>query len=210
MGGDVILLRRFTEYRNGGRRSIGVFQCRACLGEFETRTERAKVMTGLCIPCANKRGAEKRSTHGFNNRNSRLHVTWSNMKRRCLKPKGTEVEKYKGVTVCDEWMDFEPFMEWSLANGYTDQLTLDRIDSLKGYEPGNCRYADYNVQAANRRKTDKNTSGHVGVSWDGRKWASKVQWQRKQIHLGRFDDKQQAIKARNDYIDANNLPHLRA
>ena len=210
MCSDVILLRKFTEVRHGGRRSIGVFQCRDCRGEFETRTDRAKVMTGLCIPCANARGGQKRSTHGFNNRNSRLHVTWSNMKRRCLSPRGTEVQKYEGVTLCDEWMSFEPFMQWSLANGYTDELTLDRIESSKGYEPGNCRYADYNVQAANRRLTDKNTSGHVGVSWDRGKWSAKVQWQKKQIHLGRFKDKKGAIKARNDYLAANDLPHLRA
>lgn len=210
MCSDVILLRKFTEARHGARRSIGVFQCRDCNGEFETRTDRARVMTGLCIPCANKRGAEKRSTHGFHNRNSRLHVTWANMKRRCLKPRGTEIHKYAGVTLCEEWMSFEPFMRWSLANGYTDQLTLDRIESSKGYEPGNCRYADYNVQAANRRLTEKNTSGHVGVSWDRGRWSAKVQWQKKQIHLGRFKDIKGAVKARNDYLAAHDLPHLRA
>ncbi|QAY93664.1 hypothetical protein CUN63_29335 [Pseudomonas sp. ACM7] len=172
--------------------------------------ERAKVMTGLCIPCANKAGGRKRATHGFNNTNSRLHVTWANMKRRCLKPRGAEVQKYQGVTLCDEWMSFETFMEWSLANGYTDQLTLDRIDASKGYEPGNCRYADYSVQAANRKKTDKNTSGHVGVSWDRGKWSAKVQWQKRQIHLGRFKDIKDAVKARNDYLAAHDLPHLRA
>ena len=91
MCSDVILLRKFTEVRSGSRRSIGVFQCRDCLGEFESRTERAKVMTGLCVPCANKHGAQKRSTHGLNNRNSRLHVTWANMKRRCLNPRGLPV-----------------------------------------------------------------------------------------------------------------------
>nr|WP_319527784.1 hypothetical protein [Pseudomonas laurentiana] len=210
MDSRVILVRKSISERSGARRSIGVFRCPECETEFESRMERAKVMTGLCKACANKAAARKRVTHGHNNSNSRLHVTWSNMKRRCLRPKGSEVEKYAGVTVCDEWMAFEPFMEWSLKNGYADHLTLDRIDSSRGYEPSNCRYTDYNVQAANRRITDKNTSGHVGVSWDGRKWVSKVQWRRKQIHLGRFDDIQEAVKARNDYIDANNLPHLRA
>lgn len=210
MDSRVIFVRKSISERSGHRRSIGVFRCPECSTEFESRMERAKVMTGLCISCANKSAGRKRSTHGFNNVNSRLHVTWSNMKRRCLKPRGSEVEKYAGVTLCEEWMSFEPFMVWSLANGYTDELTLDRIESSKGYSPDNCRYADYNVQAANRRKTDKNTSGHVGISRDGGKWVSKVQWRGKQVNLGRFDDIQEAIKARNDYLDANNLPHLRA
>ncbi|NMZ09289.1 hypothetical protein HBO37_28540 [Pseudomonas proteolytica] len=210
MGSNVILIRKTLVEISGLRRSIGVFRCPGCLVEFETRMERAKVMTGLCIPCANKAAGRKRATHGLNNSNSRLHVTWANMKRRCLKPRGSEVQKYQGVTLCEEWMSFEPFMAWSLANGYSDRLTLDRIESSKGYEPGNCRYADYNVQAANRRLTDKNTSGHVGINWSRGKWAAKVQWKKKQIHLGRFKDKKDAIKARNDYLAANDLPHLRA
>lgn len=210
MGGDVIFIRKSISERSGSRRAIGVFRCPECLVEFESRMERAKVMSGLCIACTNKAAGRKRSTHGFNNSNSRLHVTWANMKRRCLKPRGSEIHKYDGVTLCAEWMSFEPFMQWSLANGYTDQLTLDRIESSKGYSPENCRYADYNVQAANRRITDKNKSGHVGVWWNRGKWCSKVQWKKKQIHLGRFERIEDAIKARNDYLDAHDLPHLRA
>ncbi|MEE5149087.1 hypothetical protein V2J91_23615 [Pseudomonas alliivorans] len=210
MGSNVILVRKSLVEISGSRRSIGVFRCPECQTEFETRMERAKVMTGLCIPCANKAAGRKRATHGFNNSNSRLHVTWANMKRRCLKPRGTEVHKYEGVTLCDEWMSFEPFMEWSLANGYTDELTLDRIESSKGYEPSNCRYADYNVQAANRRISLKNSSGHVGVYRQAGKWVAKVQWKRKQIHLGRYDDIDDAVKARNDYLIARDLPHTRA
>lgn len=210
MDSRVILVRKSISERSGERRSIGVFRCPECKTEFESRMERAKVMTGLCKACANKAAGRKRSTHGFNNTNSRLHVTWANMKRRCLKPRGTEVAKYAGVVLCEEWMTFQPFMEWSLANGYTDRLTLDRIESSKGYSPDNCRYVDYNVQAANRRITEKNTSGHVGVSWDRGKWCAKVQWQKRQIHLGRYSSIGDAVKARNDYLDKHNLPHLRA
>lgn len=210
MGGNVILVRKSVVEVSGYRRSIGVFRCPECLTEFEARMERVKVMTGLCISCANRAAGKKRETHGMSNANSRLHVTWSNMKRRCLRPRGTEVHKYAGVTICEEWMAFQPFMEWSMANGYADHLTIDRIDSSKGYEPGNCRYTDYNVQAANRRKTEKNTSGHVGVSWDQGKWLAKVQWKKKQIRLGRFNNIEDAVRARNDYLVAHDLPHLRA
>lgn len=210
MRSDVILVRQFLSDKTGSKRLMGVFRCPACSVEFEGRMDRINVMTGSCIPCANKSAGKKRSTHGFNNTNSRLHVTWANMKRRCVNPRGTEIHKYAGVTLCDEWMNFEPFMKWSLENGYTDQMTIDRIDPNKGYSPDNCRYVDYNVQAANRRMTDKNTSGHVGVSWDRSKWVAKVQWKGKQIHLGRFENIDDAVKARNDYLSANDLPHLRA
>lgn len=207
---EVNLLRTYVNLSGGINRSFGDFKCPECLGEFSSRMDRIKTMTGFCRACSNKKSGVSRRTHGLNNSNSRLHVTWANMKRRCLNPKGSEVEKYAGVTLCDEWMDFEPFMEWSLANGYSESMTIDRIESSLGYSPGNCRYADYSVQAANRKLTDKNKSGHVGVSFFKGKWCSRVQWRKKQINLGRFDDINDAIKARNDYLAEHDLPHLRA
>lgn len=210
MESNVILLRRFVEESGGQSRPMGDFRCSACSAIFTTRADRLHVMTGLCKTCANKQAGRKRATHGFNNKNSRLHVTWANMKRRCLSQRGSEVQKYSDITLCHEWMCFQPFMEWSLANGYSDSMTIDRIDTLKGYFPENCRYVDHSVQAANRRITAKNKSGHVGVSFDRGKWVSKVQWRRKQIHLGRFDKIEDAISARNVYIDQHDLPHLRA
>lgn len=210
MDSNVILIRNFVAGVSGCKRSMGIFRCPSCSAEFESRMERIKVMSGLCKACANKKGGRTRSSHGLNNANSRLHVTWANMKRRCISPRGAEVEKYAGVTLCEEWMSFEPFMEWSLANGYTDLMTIDRIDPSSGYSPDNCRYVDYNVQAANRRITEKNKSGHVGVSQDRGKWIAKVQWKGKQVHLGRFVHIEDAVKARNDYLVTHNLPHTKA
>lgn len=207
---EVNLLRTYVKLSGGIKRSFGDFRCSECLGEFSSRMDGFKTMTGFCRACSNKKNGVSRRTHGLNNSNSRLHVTWANMKRRCLRPVGTEVEKYAGVVLCDEWMDFEPFMKWSLANGYTDLLTIDRIEYSLGYSPDNCRYVDYSTQSANRRKTDKNTSGHVGVSFYKGRWCARVQWRKKQINLGRFDDINDAVKARNDYLSEHNLPHLRA
>lgn len=206
----VSVVSQFVVGEGRSARRMGRFKCSECGDIFAGRMERVKVRTGLCTPCANKHAGQKRSTHGMSNGNSRLHVTWANMKRRCVSPRGKEIDLYRGVTLCDEWMAFEPFMEWSLANGYRDDLTIDRIDPSKGYSPENCRYVDHSVQAANRRLTDKNKSGHAGVSFDRGKWVAKVTWRGQQKHLGRHGTIEEAVAARNLYLDANNLPHLRA
>jgi len=58
----------------------------------------------------------------------------------------------KGITVCDEWRySFEAFYEWSMANGYRDDLTIDRFPHRQGnYEPSNCRWATITEQARNK------------------------------------------------------------
>ncbi|MBE6928051.1 MAG: hypothetical protein E7467_06140 [Ruminococcaceae bacterium] len=46
----------------------------------------------------------------------------------------------RGISVCEEWHQFPPFYEWAMANGYTDDLTIDRINVDGNYEPSNCQW----------------------------------------------------------------------
>lgn len=85
--------------------------------------------------------------------NKKLWKIWSCMRQRCNYPKDDSYEHYgaKGIKVCQEWnVNFQAFAEWALSNGYKDGLTIDRIDSTKGYEPANCRFATAKEQANNR------------------------------------------------------------
>lgn len=88
-------------------------------------------------------------------RYKRLHNIWGSMKQRCTNPKKRSYKWYgqKGIKVCPEWMSFPNFFSWAINNGYADGLTIDRINTDKGYEPSNCRWADKNTQINNKSST---------------------------------------------------------
>lgn len=94
----------------------------------------------------------------------RIHETWAGMKSRCMNPNDIRYSDYggRGITVCDEWEnDFFAFYKWAMANGYSDDLTIDRIDNEKGYSPDNCRWASVQDQARNRRSNINITIGNA-------------------------------------------------
>ena len=94
---------------------------------------------------------------------TRLYNIWKGMKRRCYNEHDSSYENYggRGITVCDEWRnDFIPFRDWALSNGYSDDLSIDRIDNDQGYGPDNCRWADRITQRANQRP---HKPGHYSV-----------------------------------------------
>lgn len=85
--------------------------------------------------------------------NRRVFAVWTFMLSRCYDPKHHSYNYYggRGITVCEAWKDdFVDFYDWALSNGYQDDLTLDRIDPNGNYEPSNCRWTTWEVQAANK------------------------------------------------------------
>lgn len=100
--------------------------------------------------CYNEESTKSRvTTHGMSR--TRLYNIWRGMLKRCNYEGATSYRNYgaKGISVCEEWCDYEKFKDWAISHGYSDHLTLDRIDNSGDYRPENCRWADVKTQMRN-------------------------------------------------------------
>lgn len=123
-----------------------------------------------------KTAAEKRKgsnshfyKHGMSQ--SRINKIYRNIKKRCKNQNDPAYKDYggRGIKICPEWdEDFKMFYEWSIANGYSESMTIDRIDNNGDYSPTNCRWVGQSVQQNNRRdnvRIEYNGESHTLSEW---------------------------------------------
>lgn len=134
---------------------------------------------------------ERSTKHGFARRGkngSSIYHVWHEIKDRCLNTNNKQYGNYggRGITICDEWKaSFVSFKDWAFSNGYKTGLTIDRINNDGNYEPSNCRWVDYKVQA-------NNTRSNVFIEYSGER-KTIAQWceqlgQKPQIVYNRIDN----------------------
>lgn len=115
------------------------------------------------------KGNKNHFKHGLSH--TRIDNIYKGMISRCYHPQNIRFDRYggRGITVCDEWRnDKIKFFEWAFANGYTDDLTIDRINGDKGYSPDNCRWKTQKAQQNNRcnnRQIELNGETHTMAEW---------------------------------------------
>lgn len=138
--------------RIGTKNNSPYWKCKCDCGNYTNATS-ANLKSGNVISCGCQR-IESAQTHGLSK--TRIYHIYSGMKSRCFNKNYHAYKHYggRGITVCDEWLGengFQNFYEWSMNNGYADNLTIDREDNDKGYSPDNCRWVTQEIQARNKR-----------------------------------------------------------
>jgi hypothetical protein len=93
-----------------------------------------------------------KKTHGMSG--TKIYQRWRSMVSRCHNKNSSDFFRYGavGISVCKEWHKFEKYLEWANNNGYSDDLTLDRIDEKGNYEPSNCQYISQHEQVLKQKR----------------------------------------------------------
>lgn len=151
--------------------------------------------TKSCGCLQKEKAREIKTKHGFHG--ERLYRIWCNMKSRCSNPNTPAYKNYggRGISVCEEWKSsYVSFREWCMNNGYNEELTLERKDVNKGYEPDNCTFIS-------KRDQPKNTRRCHFVMYKG-EIKTLTEWSRK-LNFGRknFRNKRNMFASDEETID---------
>ena len=190
------------------RVKYGIYKCGFCGNEFKAKAYMIKSKKVQSCGCYQRQKLIARNTtHGLNG--TRIYNIGEGIKDRILKPKNKHYPYYggRGIKICEAWLDVRIFYDWAMSNGYSDELTIDRIDNDGDYCPENCRWVTKTIQQRNKRIYKNNTSGYRGVSYykDSNNYCASIHLNYKNIHLGYFKTAVEGAIAYNNYIIENNL-----
>lgn len=119
------------------------------------------------------------TTHGLGK--PPLYSHWVNMKTRCFNKNNAKYKDYggRGITICQEWLNFKIFYEWAMNNGYRKGLSIERIDVNGNYCPENCTWITMAEQARNKRTCKYITFNGITDTVTG--WTNRVGFARETI-----------------------------
>ena len=139
---------------------IWLCQCQCGKKKFIRGGDLRSSRTRSCGCYKNERASQAaiktHTTHGDAGKNiARLYNIWQGMKKRCSRKNNKDYGNYggRGIKVCKQWQDYRAFRKWALANGYKEELTIDRINNDGNYTPKNCRWVTNKENARNTSMT---------------------------------------------------------
>jgi hypothetical protein len=141
----------------------------------------------------------------INKQRTNISNTWKNMLQRCYKGLKTH-PSYIGVTVCDEWHNFQNFAEWFQQN-HIKGFVLDKDILIKGnkiYSTKTCCFVPEEINYLFLKCNKKRGVYPIGVSLVHKKFQVTLRKNRKTFNLGRFNTIEEAFQvykvAKEQYI----------
>jgi len=190
---------------------FGLYKCSLCGTIFKGNSSKIKNREVISCGCLNRKITIDRNTkHGY--AKERLYKIWKGIKNRCYNKNVFYYHRYggRGIKVCSQWKDdYISFRDWAINNGYSEELTIDRIDNDKEYSPSNCRWTTRSVQAQNREVGKDNTTGYKGVTKvSTNKYLASICYNGHIYKLGYYDTAESAGIAYNNFIIENKTDHI--
>lgn len=164
--------------KQSGARIRRTWVCRCTCGEIVTVMDQS-IRSGRTLSCgclAKQVARHTHTRHGetVGRKQSKTYTAWRDMIQRCTNPAHKSYHNYggRGLTVCPEWLVFDRFL--SDMGEVPDGLTLDRKKAELGYFKDNCHWADWDQQAANKRRGGTQMISYEGITQSPKAWAETL------------------------------------
>lgn len=136
----------------------------ACDCGFSTVVNGAFLRSGHTQSCGCTKNDFFGVKHGRADK-EKLYGVWEQMRSRCNNPNNPRYASYgaKGISVCEEWNNYENFRKWAFANGYAESptgtpraeiISIDRLNPRSGYNPSNCQWITVAENSKKRKRFD--------------------------------------------------------
>ena len=147
--GDWIVVK--FSHINKQNRAYWICRCRLC--DTEKPISSSSLIRGDSTKC---RKCATRLSHTMEYSHDPVKIIFKGMKQRCYNPNTHSYKNYgaRGITICDEWLNNpNSFYMWAYDNGYSQGLSIERIDVSMGYYPENCKFISKSDQSKNKTNT---------------------------------------------------------